>query len=224
MRGWLGCATLGVRMFVVLEAAEPFAAPDSLSPCGQPAGPDFLDPFVLLEPIYRRERPAMLRYLGRRAGPDTAPDLLHEVFLRAAASPQVGQLVNPVGFVYRIAHNLLIDRARRSRCQIELLPIIEARDAPSCAEQEHRIEADDLQVVVDRALADLPLKTRRVFVMHRFGGMSYREIQAALGISLATVEYHMMRALTDLRRATQSADLLHRATPGTPTRRYRRKK
>lgn len=155
----------------------------------------------------------MLRYLGKRAGTDAAPDLLHEVFVRAATSPQVSQLANPLGFLYRIAHNLLIDRARRSRTQIELLPILEAHDAPSCATQEHGIEADDLQVVVDRALADLPLKTRRVFVMHRFGGMTYRQIQAALGISMATVEYHMMRALGHLRRATQSADFLHRTTP-----------
>lgn len=197
-------------MFVLLEAA-PFTAPTALPPCKQPTGPGFDDPFALLEPIYRNERAGLLRFLTRRAGCDAAPDLLHEVFVRAAASPQVLELVNPLGFLYRIAHNLLIDRARRSRCRIELLPMIEARDAASQAEQEHRIEANDLQVIVDRALADLSVKTRRVFVMHRSGGMSYREIQAALGISLATVEYHMMRALSHLRRATQSAGFPDRA-------------
>lgn len=197
-------------MFVQLEAAPPFAAPSTLPLSKLAACPDFGDPFALLEPIYRRERKSLLRYLTRRAGTDVAPDLLHEVFLRAAASPRVFELANPVGFLYRIAHNLLIDRARRSRCQIELLPIFEAHDAPSNAEQEYSIEANDLQVVIDRALADLPGKTRRVFEMHRFGEMSYREIQAELGISLATVEYHMMRALTHLRSAAQSADLMHR--------------
>lgn len=193
-------------MLVLLEAAEPFTAPEVPSHCGQPAGPGISDSFALLEPIYRRERKAMLRYLGRRAGADTAPDLLHEVFLRAAASPQVGQLVNPVGFIYRIAHNLLIDRARRGRREIELLPIIEAPLAPRCAEQEHGIEADELQVVIDLTLAELPARTRRVFMMQRFGGMSYREIEAALGISRATVEYHMMRALRRLREAIDLPD------------------
>ncbi|MGE8134111.1 RNA polymerase sigma factor [Novosphingobium subterraneum] len=178
-----------------------------------PAGPDFGDRFALLEPVYRRERKNLLRFLARRAGTDAAPDLLHEVFLRAAASPQVGELANPLGFLYRIAHNLLIDQSRRSRCRVELVPIFEACDAPSHAEQEHRIEADDLQFLFDRVLADLSVKTRRVFEMHRLGEMSYREIQAALGISLATVEYHMMRALAHLRRAAQSADLMHRSAP-----------
>lgn len=207
---------LGVRMFVLLEAVPPLTAPCDLLLSPLPASPGFGDPFALLELIYRRERAGMLRYLAKRAGTDAAPDLLHEVFVRAVASPQVSQLANPLGFLYRIAQNLLIDRARRSRTQIELLAIIEAHDAPSGATQEHRIEAEDLQGVVDRALADLPLKTRRVFVMHRFGGMSYREIQAALGISLATVEYHMMRALAHLRRATRAADLLHQTSPAEP--------
>ncbi|MFO1255415.1 MAG: RNA polymerase sigma factor [Sphingomonadaceae bacterium] len=195
-------------MFVLVESAPPFAAPSTLPRPQLPAGPCFADSYALLEVIYRRERSALLRYLARRAGADAAPDLLHEVFLRVAASPQATQLINPLGFLYRVAHNLLIDRARRSRCQIELLPIFEAHDAPSQAEQEHRIEADDLQVLVDRALADLPAKTRRVFEMHRFGDMPYREIQAALGISLATVEYHMMRALAHLRHAVQRTELL----------------
>lgn len=210
-------------MFIQLEAAPPFVASSTLPPRRLSPGQDFGDRFALLEPIYRRQRKSLLRYLARRAGADAAPDLLHEVFLRAAASPQVCNLANPLGFLYRIAHNLLIDHARRSRCQIEMLPIFEAHDAPTHAEQEHRIEADDLQCLIDRTLANLPGKTRRVFEMHRFGEMSYREIQAALGISLATVEYHMMRALTHLRRAAQSADLMHRTAPRLCSLRQQRK-
>jgi RNA polymerase sigma-70 factor (ECF subfamily) len=34
--------------------------------------------------------------------------------------------------------------------------------------------------------------------MHRVDELSYREIHEALGISIATVEYHMMRALAQI--------------------------
>ncbi|MDR7062419.1 DNA-directed RNA polymerase specialized sigma24 family protein [Sphingopyxis sp. BE235] len=34
-----------------------------------------------------------------------------------------------------------------------------------------------------------------MFLMHRVDELSYREIHECLGISIATVEYHMMRAL-----------------------------
>lgn len=191
-------------MLVSLEAAPPVAKSTIRFAGTRLASPGRDDPFALLEAAYRCERHRLLRFLARRAGIDAAPDLLHEVFLRAVASPQAAKLINPVGFLYRIAHNLLIDRARRSRRQFALLPLCEAHAAPSRAEQEQGIEAQDLQAVIDRALADLPAKTRRVFELHRRGGMTYREIQAALGISVATVEYHMMRALGQLRRAAQT--------------------
>lgn len=161
---------------------------------------------AILETIFRSEQAGLIRYLRRRAGPEAAPDLVQDVFLRAAASPQVSDLVNPAGYLYRIAQNLLIDRARRKRCHIELRPIDEAHSAIIEAEQELRLEADDLQLIIDQTLANLPEKTRRVFTMHRYGEMAYREIQGELGISLGTVEYHMMKALTQLRLATEAVN------------------
>lgn len=159
----------------------------------------------LLEAIYLRERDGLIRYLRRQVGRDLAPDIAQEVFLRAAASREVPRLVNPGGFLHCIAHNILIDRARRRRCRIEPLPLIEARDAPFAAEQEHELEASDLKLTLERALTALPEKTRRVFIMHRYEEMAYREIHRELGISLATVEYHMMKALAHIRVAVDAA-------------------
>jgi RNA polymerase sigma-70 factor (ECF subfamily) len=159
----------------------------------------------LLEAIYRQERDGLIRYLKRQVGRDLAPDIAQEVFLRAATSPLVPRLVNPGGFLHCIAHNILIDRARRRRCRIEPLPLIEARDAPFAAEQEHELEASDLKQTLEHALTALPEKTRRVFVMHRFEDMAYRDIHRELGISVATVEYHMMKALAHIRVAVDAA-------------------
>lgn len=54
-----------------------------------------------------------MRHLGKRPGWDAAPDLVQEVFVRAASSEQTGRLINPAAFVRPIARNLLIDRARK---------------------------------------------------------------------------------------------------------------
>lgn len=50
----------------------------------------------------------------------------------------------------------------------------------------------------------MPFKTRRVFLMHRVDELSYREIHERLGISIATVEYHMMRAIGQIAKAVDS--------------------
>jgi RNA polymerase sigma-70 factor (ECF subfamily) len=158
----------------------------------------------LLEVAYRQERAGLIRYLRRCAGYDAAADLAQEVFLRAAASEQMPHLINPAGFLYRIARNLLIDRARQSRRRHDPLPLLEAHDAPVAAEQEHGIEARDLQAAYDRALQSLSPRSRQIFVMNRDDEKPYREIHCELGISIATVEYHMMKALAHIRQAIES--------------------
>lgn len=159
-----------------------------------------------LERVYLQERSGLLRYLARSAGHDAALDLVQEVYLRAAASEQASRLINPAGFLYRIARNILIDRARAMRSRHEPLPLIEALDAPFPAEQELGIAAEDLQAACDRALASLSPKTQKVFIMNRFDGKGYREIHCELGISMATVEYHMMKALARFRVAVDEIE------------------
>ena len=44
-----------------------------------------------------------------------------------------------------------------------------------------------------------------MFLMHRVEELSYREIHEELGISIATVEYHMMKALAHIARMVDAA-------------------
>lgn len=157
----------------------------------------------ILETIYRQERDGLFRYLKSQVGRDLAPDIVQEVFLRASASRQIDRLENPGGFLHRIARNILIDRARRRKCRIATLPLLEEIDAPCAAEQEQAFEVDDLRTSLERALAELPEKTRRIFTMHRFEQMAYREIQRELDISMSAVEYHIMKALAHIRSSLE---------------------
>ena len=157
-----------------------------------------------LEAALRTHGGALLGSGRRQAGPDEASDLVQEVFARAAGSKQRHRLINPGGFLRRIAQNLLIDRARRRRNHPALhLPLLEDCDAPSPPEQEWNLEAADLLRLYETAVDAMPAKTRRVFLMHRVDELSYREIHELLGISVATVEYHMMKALGHISRAVE---------------------
>lgn len=152
-----------------------------------------------LEAIFRAHGPGLVKYFQRRVGPEEACDLAQDVFTRAAGSEQRNDLVNPGGFLRRIAQNLLIDRSRKlARNNAIMLPLVEAMDAPVPAEQEHELHAKDLLEAFELAVRTMPEKTRQVFLMHRIDELSYREIHERLGISMATVEYHMVKALAHL--------------------------
>lgn len=166
------------------------------------------EPAAAFAAIYRAEHGRLLRYLRRRVGPDEAPDLAHEAFARLLGCEQFERIENPAAYLSRITRNMLINRARKQkrRAFLAYYPLDEDRDAPARPEQEWRIEARDLARLYRQTVRAMPPKTRTVFLMHRFRRLTYREIAEQIGISVATVEYHMMRALA-LCRAAVAAQL-----------------
>jgi RNA polymerase sigma-70 factor (ECF subfamily) len=60
--------------------------------------------------------------------------------------------------------------------------------------------AAELSAALERAVQALPTRCREVFTLNREHRLTYREIAEALDISVKTVEVHMGRALTALRR------------------------
>lgn len=147
----------------------------------------------------------MLGFFAWRVGRDAAPDLLQEVFMRAAGSPNARQIDNLRAYVWRIARNLLTERARKRRRQPAIfVPLDEQCDPTAAPEQMLQIEADDLLRFYVRRVDRLPEKTRRVFLMSRAEHRTYREISEEIGTTVANVEYHMARALKALRESLES--------------------
>ncbi len=152
--------------------------------------------------IYSVEYRRLLRKLRRRVGPDEASDLVQEVFARFLRIEALGRIENPAAYLSRITRNILIDRARGKRRGMPIFfPFDDERSASVRADQAWRIETTDLLGLYRRAVRSMPPKTRRVFLMHRLRRLTYKEIAEQIGISVATVEYHMMRALTLCRAA-----------------------
>ena len=159
-------------------------------------------PYPTFEAFYRAQHDRMFHFFRRKVGRDEAPDLVQEAFTCVLRSGAFDRLENPNGYLTRTARNLLVNRARtwhRKGCV--LYPLDEARDAPLLPEQEWKIEGRELRTAYRRALLALPRRTRRIFLMHRLKGMSYRQIARELCVGDKCIEYHMMRALNRCRRA-----------------------
>ena len=159
-------------------------------------------PYPTFDAFYRAQHDRMFHFFRRKVGRDEAPDLVQEAFTCVRPSGAFDRLENPNGYLTRTARNLVINRARtwhRKGCM--LYPLDEARDAPLLPDQEWKIEARELRAAYRRALLALPRRTRRIFLMHRLKGMSYRAIAKSLELSEKGVEYHIMRALARCRKA-----------------------
>lgn len=127
-------------------------------------------------------------------------DLCQEVYIRTYESAK-GRLPKPARpFVFTIARNLLVDRARREHVvPIEAVADLEdlgvALDAPS---PERTVLARDelrqLQAAIDR----LPPRRREVVILGRIEGLTGRQIAQRLGIAESTVADHLTAALNTL--------------------------
>jgi RNA polymerase sigma factor (sigma-70 family) len=156
-----------------------------------------------LDELFRREAPRLLAFLKRRTGDvDTASDLLQESFARIARLPSLAHIGHPAAYLQRIARNLLIDRHR----QKEALPdwrheaLCEDCDIAIPASQEAEIEAKQMLRLYETALSTLSDRSREIFLLSRRDGLTYKQIQAATGLCMGTVEYHMMRAIAHIDR------------------------
>jgi RNA polymerase sigma-70 factor (ECF subfamily) len=152
----------------------------------------------------------------------TAEDLLQEVFLRVVKSAVQWQPSAKVStWLFTIARNLCTDQARRADLrQTESLDQAKAGEDGSGLRQIDRIAADsgdaekealgrEIASLVDRAVDELPVEQREVFLMREVMDMSFAEIAAQVGASEPTVKSRMRYALQRLRSKLGE---LHQAT------------
>ena len=146
----------------------------------------------------------LLQYL-RKSSYSTADveDICQDVYMRiyATARRQIPKPTRPL--VFKIARDLLIDRARRQ--QIVSIEAVEGLEALDIAIDEPgpdraviaREELRRLQAALDK----LPERYRIPFLMRKVDGHSTHEIAIRLGIAEKTVEMHLtegVRALADV--------------------------
>lgn len=71
--------------------------------------------------------------------------------------------------------------------------------AESDQQPDHISQYEELYKDVEAAVNSLPLKRRKIYIMHRFEGKKYQDIATELNLSLRTVEAHMYQALRHVR-------------------------
>ncbi|HLE29518.1 MAG TPA: sigma-70 family RNA polymerase sigma factor [Anaerolineales bacterium] len=154
--------------------------------------------------LYDRHHEALFRYIWSRVGErETAEDMTGEVFTRMlAALPRYQPTATPFrAWLYRIAHNLVVDHYRKEGGRTFLS--LDQAEAQSD-------EAGDLNLIVEwnltieqvhHALARLDEAQREVVSLRFLSGLSLQEVAAALEKSEGAIKALQHRGLAALRRA-----------------------
>ena len=157
------------------------------------------------ETLYRRHKGALFRYLLRQCRDNAvAEELFQDVWLslvRARASYIVSSRFTT--YLYRLAHNRLIDHYRR-QAPAALVSYDEGEDSlelPARRDTEPPVsfEARAKLARVLEVLEDLPAAQREAFVLQQEAGMSVEDIAETTGVTRETAKSRLRYAMNKLR-------------------------
>ena len=134
------------------------------------------------------------RFLPR---PHDIEDVVQETYLKAYSAEKKHSIHQPKAFLFQVARNTALKQLTKKSNQIT--GYIEEIDAPEIISDElsiedHAMAREKLGLFCQSAL-EMPPRCRRVFLMAKVYGFSYKEISAQLGISASAVEKHVAKGL-----------------------------
>jgi RNA polymerase sigma factor (sigma-70 family) len=161
-------------------------------------------------------RAALHRYLRKlTSGADEIEDLVQEALVRIYAIPDYHRIQSPKALLFRIAHNLAIERGRRNKAQatdtmadFETLTVYSNEATPE-EQTDARRRFESFCAAVER----LPPLCRRVFVLRKVHKLSHAEISEVLGVSASTIEKHVAKGLVRCRDYLRELGLLDFVDP-----------
>lgn len=172
---------------------------------------------------YYRE---LLNFLARAVDDrHAAADLAQESYVRVLALQQSGQQVTePRALLYRVARNLVIDQHRRGAVRShdsdgaddEADGSLAMLAAPDVFEPETAAISSQGVEAMLAAIAELPLRCREAFILHKFDGLSQATVARQMDISVTMVERHIKLAMQACRRCQQQHDGQHGAPAKRP--------
>ncbi len=161
-----------------------------------------------LEELFRAQRPALIRFtMAKVRNEAEAEEIVQEAFIRFQGKYDAEIIASPSALLARIATNLVIDRVRERDARAA------REDAWGKLNTEGSGDLSESHLGVDPArtldakqqieaalcvLEGMPDKTRKIFMLHRFEGLTHAEIAEQTGIPKSTIEKHMIRAIKEL--------------------------
>jgi RNA polymerase sigma-70 factor (ECF subfamily) len=153
--------------------------------------------------IFDRHFDGVHRYLARRTSPGLADEVAASTFVAAFESRHRFRTESTSArpWLLGIATNLLRERARRERRELDTVLRLSTTPAPDPSSDG--VATSDALVA---ALAGLDARQRDVLLLYAWEELSYEEISDALEIPIGTVRSRLARARSAIRARVERED------------------
>lgn len=149
--------------------------------------------------LYDHYLPAIYRFILLKIGEKaTTEDLAHQVFLNAWQNIENYQIQGfPFSsWLYRIAHNAVIDYYRTDKKNLNLENI---QEIAAVNNLEEKIDQEFELNIIKAALKELPEEQQSIVIMKFVEEMTNKEIAAALGKSEGAIKTAQHRCLKNIK-------------------------
>lgn len=156
----------------------------------------------ILELFLAHQQKLHAYFYARLRNREASADLVQETFLRFTKKKYDSYGSCAVAYLYRIASNLVIDHVRRDRRRRTecVAPDCLTDISDDTQEPPEIVDACEQIQRLQRAVQDLPERTRRVLILYRLKEFTYSEVAARLAISESSVQKHLAKALEQVRQ------------------------
>lgn len=129
---------------------------------------------------------------------------MQETYVRIYQAAQRQEIHHPKSFMLKIARNLALNHIGSADAMSHLAATEVSVDGAGDLEAGRDAVAESLDVIAQaeeeflvfcRAVRELPVQCRRVFVLRKVYGLSQQQVAKRLSISEATVEKHVAKGI-----------------------------
>ncbi len=161
-----------------------------------------------MDVLYARHWGELCHYIKKHfgPGPPDPEDVAQDAFMRFVAIENRHAIDNPRAYLFRTAHNVLVDEHRRLALRGASPADTEARPASDDRTPERVLVGQEQLEILTRSLRAMPAARRRSFLLNRLQGLSCAAIARMTGYSESAVKKHIDVALMDLEAALSAAE------------------
>ena len=153
------------------------------------------------ELLFRRYHQALCSHAVRFVySKETAEDIVSEVFCKFWKTKAYESVTTSYRFyLFRSVRNEAYNYLRLEFQELEDIEKAAVRENAFSQRPDQIVQFEEVLHQVEDLVESLPPQCRKVFLLSRFEGKKYQEIASELGISIKTVEVHIVKALSIVR-------------------------